>query len=130
MEEYDYYDVVMSDALDFIEENDIKLTNTKNRDEASQELYDLLVNEDCITGLASSSYTCNWRKAEEYLCHNWGLVAEMADATGFQDLFGMGAEMVDVHLRCHVLYSVVREIVRHMMSGRSWRDAKVELQNQ
>jgi hypothetical protein len=129
MEEYDYYDAVMSDVMDFIEENGIQPITAKDRSEAVQELYDRLVNEDNITGLASSSYTCNRRKAEEYLCHNWGLVAEMADATGIQDLFSIGAEMVDVHLRCHVLYSVVQELVRNMMNGRSWRDAKVEPKN-
>lgn len=41
-----------------------------------QDLNDTLFTYDSVTGNASGSYTFNTWTAEEYLCHNWELLAE------------------------------------------------------
>ena len=59
---------------------------------------------DSVTGNASGSYTFNAWKAEEYLCHNWDLLAEAIEEFGGNtDILRAGAKSCDVTIRCYLL---------------------------
>ena len=67
MEKYNYREQVKSDILDYIAENEIKVT-ASNREEVAEQLQDELWANDSVTGNASGSYTCNAWEAEENIC--------------------------------------------------------------
>lgn len=75
MEKYNYFEAVKADVLDYINENEIKVT-TSNRDDIEQQLNDDLFCNDSVTGNASGSYTFNTWQAEENICHNLDLLGE------------------------------------------------------
>lgn len=103
MERYDYLEAVKEDVLNYINADGIVVTS-ENRNEVEQELNDTLFTCDSVTGNASGSYTFNAWKAEEYLCHNWGLLVEAL--TGFgcdMSYLERGAEACDVTIRCYLL---------------------------
>lgn len=109
MEKYNYFESVKSDVLDYIEENDIKVT-TSNRDDIEQELNDTLFCDDSVTGNASGSYTFSTWKAEENLCHNLDLLAEALQEFGCDaEYLEKGAEACDVTIRCYLLGSAISE---------------------
>lgn len=63
-----------------------------------------------MTGNASGSYTFNTWKAEENLCHNWDLLAEVLDEFGSDtDILKQGAEALDVTIRCYLLGAAIAE---------------------
>lgn len=103
MEKYNYREQVKSDILNYIAENEIKVT-ASNREEVAEQLHDELWANDSVTGNASGSYTCNAWEAEENICHNFDLLAEACDEFGCNtDILKDGAEMCDVTIRCYLL---------------------------
>lgn len=76
MEQYNYYGAVEHGVLDYIHENLSSGDWQNNRDGLEEHLSEVLWAEDSVTGNASGSYWCNAWKAEEALCHNWGLLRE------------------------------------------------------
>ena len=101
---YNYIEAVTADVLDYINENNITVTN-ETRDEVEQQLNDDLWACDSVTGNASGSYTFNAWQAEENICHNWDLLAEACDEFGSDaaELLRKGAEACDVTIRCYLL---------------------------
>lgn len=111
MERYDYLEAVKEDVLNYINENNIVVTS-ENRDEVEQELNDTLFTCDNITGSASGSYTFNAWTAEEYLCHNWGLLGEALTEFGYNmSNVERGAEACDVTIRCYLLGQAISEVL-------------------
>lgn len=111
MERYDYFAAVKKDVLNYINENGMVVT-TKNRNEVEQELNDTLFTCDSVTGNASGSYTFNAWKAEEYLCHNWELLAEALTEFGSgMSYLERGAEACDVTIRCYLLGQAISEVL-------------------
>lgn len=115
MEKYDYRQVVKDDIREYFHANSIRVTNS-NREELYQELYDDLFVNDSITGNASGSYTFNAWKAEENLCHNYGLLAEACDAlcTSANDILD-SAEACDVTIRCYLLGECLAEVMNELV---------------
>lgn len=81
-------------------------------------LFDILYNEmvcsDCITGNASGSYTFNYYRAEEYLCHNWQLLEEALISFGYEcsiNILDKGAEWCDVIIRCYLLPEALQKAI-------------------
>ena len=109
---YNYFEAVKEDVLQYIEDNDIKVT-TSNRDELEQSLYDDMFISDIVTGNASGSYTFNTWKAEENLCHNLDLLGEALEEFGSDAsyLVENGAEACDVTIRCYLLSQVLSEVL-------------------
>ena len=101
---YNYIEAVTADVLDYINENNITVTN-ETRDEVEQQLNDDLWACDSVTGNASGSYTFNAWQAEENICHNWDLLAEACYEFGSDaaELLRKGAEACDVAIRCYLL---------------------------
>lgn len=111
MERYDYFAAVKEDVLNYINENNIVVTS-ENRDEVEQDLNDTLFTCDDVTGNASGSYTFNTWTAEEYLCHNFGLLEEALTNFGCDvNYLGRGAEACDVTIRCYLLGQAIYEVL-------------------
>lgn len=105
MEKYNYMEAVTNDVLDYIAENDIKVT-PDNRNEIYKQLNDLLRAEDSVTGKASGSYTlCRWT-AEENLCHNLDLLGEAYAEFGCTPEYD-NPEACDVTIRCYLLGAAI-----------------------
>ena len=103
MEKYNYFEAVKNAVLDYINENEIKVT-TSNKDELAEQLHDDLWADDSVTGNGSGSYFFNTWKAEEALCHNLDLLGEACEEFGSTaDLLKDGAEACDVTIRCYLL---------------------------
>ena len=109
MEKYNYFEAVKADVLNYISENEIKVT-ASNRQEVEEDLNDSLFVNDSVTGNASGSYFFNAWKAEEALCHNMDLLAEAAEGFGglSADIL-TSAESCDVTIRCYLLGSAISE---------------------
>ena len=109
MEKYNYFEAVKNDVLDYIKENEIKVT-TSNKDELADSLNDDLWANDSVTGNGSGSYFFNTWKAEEALCHNLDLLGEACEEFGSTaDLLKDGAEACDVTIRCYLLPRAISE---------------------
>ena len=109
MEKYNYFEAVKNAVLDYINENEIKVT-TSNKDELAEQLHDDLWANDSVTGNGSGSYFFNTWKAEEALCHNLDLLGEACEEFGSTaDLLKDGAEACDVTIRCYLLPRAISE---------------------
>ena len=113
MEKYDYLNAVINDvkaAIEDLGEDEKKELSGLDEDEKKEYIYDLLFDNDSVTGNASGSYTLSAWKAEENLCHNGDLIEETAGCFGYSlnDLAELGAEGVDVAIRCYVLPEAIR----------------------
>ena len=109
MEKYNYFEAVKNAVLDYINENEIKVT-TSNKDELAEQLHDDLWADDSVTGNGSGSYFFNTWKAEEALCHNLDLLGEACEEfCSTADLLKDGAEACDVTIRCYLLPQAISE---------------------
>lgn len=116
MEQYDYLNAVINDvkaAIEDLGEDEKKELAGLDEDGKKEYLNDLLFDYDNVTGNASGSYTLNAWKAEENLCHNGDLIEEMAGCFGYSlnDLADLGAEGVDVAVRCYVLPQAISRVL-------------------
>ena len=112
MERYDYLEAVKADVLAYIR-SEIDLTDWRgDRDGLEQQLNDDLFIADRVTGNASGSYTFSAWRAEEYLAHNWDLLAGALDEFGGNtDILRQGAEACDVTIRCYLLGQAISEVL-------------------
>ena len=107
MKTYNYLEAVTADVLDYINENNITVTN-ETRDEVEQQLNDDLWACDSVTGNGSGSYTFNRWTAEAYICRNLDLLAEAVEEFGGNmDVLKDGAEACDVTIRCYLLAQAI-----------------------
>lgn len=116
MEKYNYFQAVKDDVLNYIEENEITITE-ENREEVEEQL-----NTDCwvsdgVTGNSSGSYTFSRWQAEENMCHNWDLLAEALQEFGYDiNYFERGAEAYDVTIRCYLLSQCIASAIDEILS--------------
>lgn len=115
MTKYNYFEAVKEDVKNYIE-NEIVLSDYANREELEEHLNETLFTVDSVTGNASGSYTFSTYQAEEYLCHNWEVLAEALDEFGETDinLIKKGAEWCDVTIRCYLLSRAISETLDEM----------------
>lgn len=122
MEKYDYLSAVESDVREYIE-NNVNFHDYSDLDEMKEDLNEKLFVDDSVTGNASSSYTFNAWKAEEYLCHNLDLLAEANEEFGgSSDILSDGAEMCDVTIRCYLLGQAIENVAPGMWQD--WEDSQ------
>jgi hypothetical protein len=117
MEKYNYREAVCEDIRNYLQENDIFVTQD-NKDDLEDALHDKLWVEYSATGNASGSYTCNTWQAEENLCHNLDLLAEAidefgADAGTYRDALE-SAETADVTIRCYLLRECLSKVLSEL----------------
>ena len=67
---------------------------------------------DAVTGNGSGSYTFNTWQAEENVCHNTDLIAEVQ--AEFGELKNTSAEALDVSIRCWMLGQVFDEVLQEV----------------
>lgn len=122
MERYNYRQAVKESIYDYIKEDliDLKLENVdrQNLDDLEDYLYELVINDDLVTGNMSGSFFCNSYKAEECLCHNFN---EMSSALEYWEIpledckrFIDCPELMDVLIRMTYVREVVCEIVKEI----------------
>lgn len=116
MEQYDYLNAVINDvkaAIKDLGEDEKKELAGLDEDGKKEYIYDLLFDDDRVTGNASGSYTFNAWEAEENLCHNGDLIEEAARCFGYSlnDLTDLGPEGVDVAVRCYVLPQAIDKVL-------------------
>lgn len=101
--DYDYRAALRNDIREAVTEYD--LSEFDSRDKAEEYLHEALWIDDAVTGNASGSYTFNTWRAENYLAHNWDLLAEAVEDYGDAgvNILAKGAESCDVMIRCHLL---------------------------
>ena len=118
MEKYDYFKAMREDVLNYIWDNftnDEIADNLENADEWGERLHDEMWIADSVTGNASGSYTFSTWKAEEYICHNLDLLADAVEEFGGNiDVLQSGAEACDVTIRCHLLGSVLADVLEDL----------------
>ena len=119
MMEYNYYDAMERDILDYIDDNWDEL-NITNREELEEDLNDKLWTEDSVTGNGSGSYTFNSWKAREYVLDNMDLCLEMiqefcieAKEVG-EKFLDESWEWFDVSIRCYLLGQVISSVLDGM----------------
>ena len=111
MGKYDYKEAICEDIREYLKYSEVQVT-TSNRVEMEQKLNDELWVHDSITGNASGSYTCSTWQAEEYLCHNWGLLEDALFAFGSDiNPIEKGAEWCDVTIRCYLLRECLSQVL-------------------
>lgn len=110
MGRYDYKEAIKSDVLNYIR-NEINFNDFDDLEELEEHLNDVLFTEDSVTGNASGSYTFSTYNAEEYICHNLGLLAEALEefGRGLGYIIEKGAEACDVTIRCYLLGGCISE---------------------
>lgn len=118
MEKYDYLKAVKEDVKEYVN-CEIDPTQFENLDALREYLNDELFVCDGVTGNGSGSYTFNYYTAEEYLCHNWELLAEALEEFGDDtSILKKGSEACDVTIRCYLLPRAIDEV----LSEKSWEN--------
>lgn len=109
---YNYLDAVEQDVRAYIDD-EIDLDEWRGRrDELEEQLNDDLWVTDSVTGNASGSYTFSTWQAEEYLAHNWDVLAEAINEFGVsENPIEKGAEWCDVTIRCYLLGQAISNVL-------------------
>lgn len=112
---YDYEKAVAADVKDWISDHEFDLS--KDKDTLEREIYDLIKDDDEVTGNASGSYTCSDWQAQENLCHNVDLALNAIAEFGYDSdsLSNLGAEGIDVLIRCYLLPDAIRDCLSETM---------------
>lgn len=96
---YMYQRNVLNDVLRFIKCNTKDFFALSNED-----FFEMMWASDDVTGNGSGSYFCSRWTAEDAVCHNWDLAYEALQEFGYSgNPFEMGAEAIDVCIRCYLL---------------------------
>ena len=114
MENYNYREAGLEDCIDtinnLIEEGTISESDVEHLDTFKNELIDVLMNEDRVTGNCSGSYTFSRWQAEEYLCHNWFEFESFSDLR--YQLSELDPEAMDVLIRGKYVPLVLDEAIK------------------
>jgi hypothetical protein len=115
MTNYNYLEAVTEDVREYIRE-EINLEEWKgNADGLAEHLNEALWITDSVTGNASGSYTFNTWKAEEYLAHNWDILAEaLTEFCCECNPIEKGAEWCNVTFRCYILGQAIAEAIEEL----------------
>ena len=91
----------------------VAMLREDGRDSVEEKFNDELWTDDAVTGNGSGSYTFNAYIAEENICHNMDLLADVCDEFGDDvgDAIRRGAEFCDVTIRCYLLRGAISEFL-------------------
>lgn len=116
--DYNYMKAMTEDIREYIK-NEVTLSNFSDREELEEYLNDTLWTEDSVTGNASGSYTINTYRAEEYICHNLGLLKKACEEFECTEkALENGAEWCDVTIRCYLLDQAIAEVLDDILNER------------
>ena len=114
---YDYFNAMKSDVLDYINEN-INYSDFDDIEELETYLNDELFCEDSVTGNASGSYTFDYCTAKEYVTDNIDVCRDalsefcVAAETIGEKFLTEDWEYFDVTIRCYLLSEVIAETLK------------------
>ena len=120
MRKYDYYEEVKNDVINYINENEISLSDHEDLEDMEETLNDTLWAVDSVTGNASGSYTFNRLQAREYVIENLDLLSEACEDFGIpaetvgNKLMGEDWEWMDVIIRCYVLGASISDALEEI----------------
>ena len=117
---YDYAREMADAVLDWVSENVEAVAEIKDAD-GVRELYDVLFNDDAITGNASGSYTMNAYEAEVIVRDNLILAIEAMTYYGMADklqekIESEEWEYLDVTIRCYLLANVIEDTMEQILN--------------
>ena len=116
---YDYIEAMKLDIKEYIDD-EIELSDYKDREEFEEYLHDTLWSEDSVTGNASCSYTFSRLQAREYVIDNIDALSEACYEFGIEDsvvgenFLGENWEWMDVIIRCYYLDIAISEVLDDM----------------
>jgi hypothetical protein len=123
-ERYDYEGAVKQDCEEAIKDciegsrYTIDASGYENFESFKEDLYDQLFDnfqmDDSITGASSGSYTFNYWKAEENICHNLDLLREACEEFGSDYanmIISRGAETADSCIRQYLVPQVLQDAI-------------------
>lgn len=110
---YEYLEEMKKDILNYILP-DINLSDFDSLDELSDEIYEISLHSDSITGLPSGSYFSNSGKAEKALYQNLDLLEEAGKAFGLDDFSILKSEENDTVIRCYLLSKAISEVLEEI----------------
>lgn len=115
---YDYKSAVREDVKQAIcdrytVDELVAMLREDGRNRVEEQFNDDLWTDDAVTGNASGSYTFNTYAAEENLCRNMDLLAEVCEEFGDDvgDAIRRGAEYCDVTIRCYMLGGAISDFL-------------------
>lgn len=117
MTKYNYNEAIREDVRVYIRDNyseaELKLKLALEIEDFEEDLNDKLFICDEVTGNMSGSYTLSTWDAEENICHNYDLIADICDEFGYSvsDLVKKGAETIDVIIRCYLLPAAIDDVL-------------------
>lgn len=122
---YDYYSQVTDDCAFVINEmrerKKIKPGMFADKDHLNDHLYEILIDDDGVTGRLSGSYTRSAYDAEAYLCHNMDLVKEAWEEFDYSSMrikdLRFDPERIDSLVRCYVLSQSLTEAIDKAIPG-------------
>lgn len=107
---YNYFETLIQDIKEFIEREGLIVN-----DETKDEIYNMMWNEDCITGNGSGSYFFNKEQAREALRGNEERFWECADEFEYPlENFVKDPEGADVCIRCCLLGAAFDKVVEEI----------------
>lgn len=115
MEKYDYYEVVISDLTNALNDDDSYMRREGEIfDEWCERVCDLAVEDDSVTGFLTGSYTCNANEAKRYVLDNFELCIHALHYLDYKmpliDEFLDGIEEIDTIIRQYVVFQVYRDV--------------------
>ena len=121
---YNYKEEMKNDIIQYINDNDSWHNwSSMSREDAEQDMYDVMFTADEITGNGSASYTFNSHEAFLNLEGNLDLLADAIRELGgsAEDILNGGAEACDVAIRCYLLGEAISEVLDEV-----WENISVE----
>ena len=123
MKNYDYYEAVKNDVLDYLKcEAGFNVDEiVADRDDFEENLYDDLWINDSVTGNGSGSYTFCRETAKHYVIDNMDLVCEMSNDFGIEyaelgkHFMNEDWEYFDVSIRCYVLSACISDAIDELL---------------
>ena len=123
MDKYDYRKAIIADIKEYIKDNPNAVhVDPMEDDDISNYWYDVLWDEDCITGNGAWWYASE-NECEEFLTHNIDLAFEACNEFGvdMKTLFtaasnGNAARYIDCTIRCYLLGECLEQALEEINS--------------
>lgn len=110
---YNYKEEMKKDVVQYINDNDSWHNwSSMSREEAEDDMYEVMFTADEVTGNGSGSYTFDEHEAFMNLENNLDLLSDAnREFKNVENVLKEGAESCDVTIRCYLLREVIEEVL-------------------
>lgn len=120
---YNYYEAVKEDVESVLEDDNSEfkelIENASDKSDVYSEIYEILFDDDSVTGNRSGSYTYNREKARQYIKGNLNLLRNALREFGYDpydkdiidEYYKIEPEKGDVTIRCYLLGEILDEVL-------------------